>query len=152
MVAAMKFIVARRRIVICMTTRLGRQYQAQKMSVDEAGAGVSLAEMLRLLREERRIWEERRIFEQRPEVERKKQKEERKRHKEEMEQCKKTSEEQLALMRRVVEEAPRRSSSTKPTVGLESLKVLKLTEADDIEAYLTALECVMTVQGVVAEH
>ena len=120
------------------------------MSADEAVSGGSLAEMLRILREERA--EERRIWEQRLEEERRKQEEERKRHKEEIEQRTKTSEEQLALMRRLVEEAPRRSSSTRPTAGLESLKVSKLTEADDIEAYLTTFERVMTVQGVVEEH
>ena len=113
------------------------------------GVGGSLAELLKLLREERA--EERRLWERRLEEEQKKQEQERKRHQEEMEERRRASQEQMALLQRLMEEAPRqsRTGSTRP---MEMLKVSKLTEADDIEAYLTTFERVMTVQEIAAEH
>ena len=51
--------------------------------------------------------------------------------------------EQVEVLRTIVEAGTTRKAATGPT-GEDKVKVLKLTESDDMEAYLTTFEWMMT--------
>ena len=82
----------------------------------------TLEQMMELLRAERLLWE-------------KKLEAEEKRHKEELEARRKESQEQIEMMKKLIDASPGPSAAR-----AEFIKIAKLTENEDIEAYLTTFE------------
>ena len=93
---------------------------------------VRVSDMMKLLLEDRKKWEE--------EIE-----EERQRREEEMaaERCQ--QQEQIECLMQLVEESHTRESGQ---ISGDKLKLSKLTEQDDIEAYLTTFERIMVVHRI----
>ena len=108
-----------------MCTRSGKSYRVSMAEGDsgEQSASVGLSEMLKVLVEDRQRLEREHA-------------EDRRRH-----------EEQMELMRRLVEESRRPVPEPKADVAALP-KLTKLTEQDDIEAYITVFERTMTAYGV----
>ena len=107
----------------------------------------SMAEMVRLLLEDRRKREEETAAEQRrrdeeraDELRRRMEEEERRAR--EADQRVKEMQEQFELMRKLVEGTSKREEPRKPERA-DTIKLTKLTEQDDIEAYLTVFERMM---------
>ncbi len=61
-------------------------------------------------------------------------------------------EEEMGLLRGLLEGAQRRDEAAAARRGLEGVKLTKLTESDDIEAFLAVFERVMTAQEIPAER
>ena len=109
-----------------MTTRSGKEYKSKMADGEsgEAAASVSLTEMLKMLVEDRQRMERERAEERAAE---------RRRH-----------EEQMEVMRQLVEETRREALETRGSGAGNVPKLAKLTESDDVEAYLTTFERTMT--------
>ena len=93
-----------------------------------------MEDVLQLLRAERQ--EERLLWEKKLEAEEK-------RHKEEMEARRKESQEQIEMMKKLIDAAPGSRGGR-----AELMKIPTLTENEDVEAYLTTFERIMTIQRV----
>lgn len=115
------------------------------MAEEDVVGGVGMAEVVRLLLEDRRARDE-------------ELKEERRQREEEMtlrareaEQRAKEMQEQMALLREALgttHERNRPARDRRVITGLETVKLSKLTESDDIEAYLTTFERMMVANEV----
>ena len=122
-----------------MTTRSGQSFKPKensKSEMTETSAAeaemVRVSDMMKLLLEDRKKREE--------EIA-----EERRRREEEMAAERRQQQEQIERLVRLVEESHTREGGR--TSG-EKLKLSKLTERDDIEAYLTTFERIMVVRGI----
>jgi len=109
-----------------MTTRSGKEYKSKMADGEsgEAAASISLTEMLKMLVEDRQRMERERAEERAAE---------RRRH-----------EEQMEVMRQLVEETRREALEARGSGAGTVPKLAKLTESDDVEAYLTTFERTMT--------
>ena len=123
-----------------MTTRSGRQYRASvsEMSDEEQGATsgprkaeMNIADMMRMFIEDRQRRDEEIAAERQ-------RREEQMREQVELE--KQQMREQMDMLRRLVEESRQREVATPRE---QDVKVAKLTDKDDIEAYLTTFERLM---------
>ena len=113
------------------TTRSGRTFrmtEEQQAGTPAAGEATGVAEMMRLFLEDRQRREE--------DLAR-----ERERRDSEMR-------EQMQLLRQMVEEGRRGATPVRPTSENDRVKLSKLTETDDVEAYLTTFERMMSVYEV----
>ena len=112
-----------------MTTRSGRNYKAVSQTMDEEG----IADLMKVLIEDRKSRDAQ--FE-----------EERKRQLQAAELEKAQMREQMEMLRKLVEDSRRKEETRTPAgrAGKEcEAKLVKLSEQDDIEAYLTTFERVM---------
>ena len=123
-----------------MTTRSGKQYTA---TVDEISTGedrgVTMEQMLQALLDDR----QRRDQELR---------EERERRDREMTDERRRHEEEMLLLRNLAEGARRRDEAVVARRGLDGVKLTKLADGDDIEAFLTVFERVMAAQEISEER
>ena len=123
-----------------MTTRSGRKYRKEEMAQEETTGGVGVAEMMRLFLEDRKRREEELAEERRRREE--ELTHERRRREEEVQQ-------QMQLLREMVEGSRRREEAPARASGEnDRVKLSKLSEADDVEAYLTTFERMMAVYEV----
>ena len=124
-----------------MTTRSGTSYKKTSLMAQEEGAGgVNMAQMLQVLLADREQREEER-------------REERRRHDEEMARREHEMRQQMELLRGLVEGVNRQGEAA--LIKLEQdpgVRVTKLTEDDDIEAYLTTFERLMAAYEVKRER
>ncbi len=139
-----------------MCTRSGRVYrivsrtETSAMSEEQSGStgeSISVTDMMKLLLEDRRMREEEVAQERR----RREQEmaEERHRRKEEMMAERHPQQEQIDRLMQLVEASQTRGEArTSSAVASEKLKLSKLTEQDNIEAYLTTFERMMAVYEV----
>ena len=115
-----------------MTTRSGTSYKKTSLMAQEEGAGgVNMAQMLQVLLADREQREEER-------------REERRRHDEEMARREHEMRQQMELLRGLVEGVNRQGEAALMKLEKDpGVRVTKLTEDDDIEAYLTTFERLM---------
>ena len=102
--------------------------EEQSVGTPAAGETTEVTEMMRLFLEDHQRWEDDLA---------------REREKRDAEMR-----EQMQLLRRMVEDSLREATPTRPASENERVKLSKLTETDDVEAYLTTFERMMTVYEV----
>ena len=125
-----------------MTTRSGRSYRKPgEMTSD--GAEGNIADVSRMLVEDRKRREEELVEELRRREE--KMTEEREHREKETEERMRMMQQQMEALQKLVAESSKREEKKSE---MEQLKLAKLTEQDDIEAFLTTFERVMGVFGI----
>ena len=138
-------------VLCCMTTRSGRRYKTTPDMAEGQGVG----ELVKLLLEERA--EERRRHEeslQRMEEQRAREREEeRERREREREEERQRRDREMQVLNALLEKTSRReeggfgeraTSERGPTASTDRVKLTKLSENDDVEAFLTTFERMMT--------
>ena len=132
-----------------MTTRSGIRYRREESSLSEGGESVDLAHMMKALLEDRQHHEEELIEEQRRHEEENKAREaelreERLRREEDLAKRGEESRKQMLLLQAPVEGVKKQGeAAARKAESDKDVRVAKLTENDDIEAYLTTFERLM---------
>ena len=123
----------------CMTTRSGRSFKPSIEMAQDDGGSEGVLELVRMLLEDRRLREEA-TAQREAELA-----EERARREAEHERQVARMQEQVEMMREWMERSQARLSRDEDR---DRLKLSKLTESEDIEAFLTTFERMMRVYGV----
>ena len=133
-----------------MTTRSGRSYSKSERTMEEVQT--TMAMLLKALLEDRRVCEQS-LAEDREKREQKLQ-EERHRYEEALAKRDHEMKQQIDLLKALVEtlKISGEPISMSRMDRDREIKITKLTEADDIEAYLTTFECLMQVYEVPQER
>lgn len=132
-----------------MTTRSGVSYKSKVTSMTESGESVNMAQMLKALLEDRKRreeeWaEERRRREEESRAREAEIREERRRRDEELAKREAETKTQLGLLQSLIEGVQRQSeAAVHKAENDKDVKIAKLTENDDVEAYLTTFERLM---------
>ena len=125
-----------------MTTRSGRRYKKKGVMTE----GESVSDLVRLLMEDRRLCDEQMA------AERQEMAAERLRREEQAAAEKQQMLAQMEVLQRLVESANRGKENLGkaevPAEQREKVKLMKLSELDDIEAYLTTFKRIMAAHGV----
>ena len=135
-----------------MTTQSGKQYLPKELYTEmtdqksQGGELTGMADMLRLLLEDCKRRDDELVGERQQREEQ---------ITEEQERYEREAGEQMRLMnqlmealQRLVTESGKRKALVRETFGAEKPKLMKLTEKDDVEAYLTTFERMMAMFGV----
>ena len=133
-----------------MTTRSGRSYSNSRKTMEEVQS--TMAQLLQALMEDRRVREQS-LVEEREKQEQELQ-EECHRYEERLARRDSKMKQQMELLKGLVEglKTSGEPSSVSRIDRDREIKVIKLTEADDIEAYLTTFEHLMQAYGVPQEQ